>query len=577
MKILGSLFLALFLLVQCPIARSQSGENNVAKYRTYRERLRHNFIAIGPGHGESLPFTTRNHNGLAALSQGEGPIMLGNYIGMLATEYKLLSFSQADNETTLRELYYALYAFNRLDLVADSTNGYGEAPVLDGFFVREDFPDAFIALHPGLNRHIQDSTRFVAGSGRSFWVERSLREGDRACRAEPGDYSYKYRHIPLSLDQMLGVLLGVALVSELVDETAHYQNLAFQDGETSLQLEARHIADRLVAYAERNNWTLREPDGEYLGDCRYRAKTPNYIENNGFLIGYSKLIAHIGTRITGKKYSYPLLRPSLGITRSVSVASNQLYGRFYNLRMYQEAIVLCDCTRDGPAKTQKLGKTYHWTPFFHTLGVILNDWAPDPDWGTYAREMLDNAPCEGPFFHSADDLAPGGWAAPHRFSASVGEQNHGPKHTANKGNYIGLDYLLLHNLYLLAYGTPASLIGFGQALQTAASCEAPAIYVRDCYEDCLTGNMQICRERYQACEKHYAYILSKRACETNYESCLTDHPGDKSRCKADRDACEQASEAETREIEMCPGFVAGKPQCGKSEFRQLCETGCAGE
>ena len=80
---------------------------------------------------------------------------LGWYIAVLDTEYKLLNNQGLDTYQTRKELYYALEAFNRLDLNAESyfnlagTSNPNQAispPIsdLNGFFIRDDMTDNFL-------------------------------------------------------------------------------------------------------------------------------------------------------------------------------------------------------------------------------------------------------------------------------------------------------------------------------------------------------------------------------------------------------------------------------------------------
>ena len=90
MKKTNILILLLFIAT---LGYSQNTEidNNISKYWNYRTRLVNNFISIGSESGQSLPFGTRNKRGKKTLSKGEGPIMLGQYIGVLATESKYMT------------------------------------------------------------------------------------------------------------------------------------------------------------------------------------------------------------------------------------------------------------------------------------------------------------------------------------------------------------------------------------------------------------------------------------------------------------------------------------------------------
>src|SRR5690348_3865900 len=104
---------------------SQTAHWNQQKYWFMRQRLIEKFLKVGPGHGESLPAENYeiigDHWNPAAdvnkkISWGsETPGRLGWYIGILATELKLLNDKGEDISNTTMELYYALNAINRLD------------------------------------------------------------------------------------------------------------------------------------------------------------------------------------------------------------------------------------------------------------------------------------------------------------------------------------------------------------------------------------------------------------------------------------------------------------------------------
>ena len=142
---------------------SQNAVNNMQKYVYYKQRFLNNFIAVGNGLGESLPLdirrlekkpTTIGQN-VHEFGIGDATVRLGWYIAVLATEYKLLNDQGLDTYQTRKELYYALEAFNRLYLNAESyfnlagTSTPNQAisfssDDLNGFFIRDDMPDNFV-------------------------------------------------------------------------------------------------------------------------------------------------------------------------------------------------------------------------------------------------------------------------------------------------------------------------------------------------------------------------------------------------------------------------------------------------
>jgi hypothetical protein len=142
---------------------AQNAVNNMQKYVYYKQRFLNNFIAVGNGMGESLPLDIRrlsvkprlNGQDVHEFGIGDATLRLGWYIAVLATEYKLLNDQGLDTYQTRKELYYALEAFNRLDLNAESyfnlagTSNPNQAisppsSDLNGFFIRDDMTDNFI-------------------------------------------------------------------------------------------------------------------------------------------------------------------------------------------------------------------------------------------------------------------------------------------------------------------------------------------------------------------------------------------------------------------------------------------------
>ncbi len=167
-KLIGFLF-----ILNCTNLLAQNAVNNMQKYVYYKQRFLNNFIAVGNGMGESLPMdirrlekqNTTNGQWVHEFGLSDASLRLGWYIAVLATEYKLLNVQGLDTYQTRKELYYALEAFNRLDLNAESyfnlaapNNNPNQAispssDDLNGFFIRDDMPDNLLIL-PIRSTHI---------------------------------------------------------------------------------------------------------------------------------------------------------------------------------------------------------------------------------------------------------------------------------------------------------------------------------------------------------------------------------------------------------------------------------------
>ncbi len=99
-------------------ANCQTYTLNLQKYWWYRYRLINDFMKVGSGYGESIPIEQRRVKGTppnshTELKSGDALQKLGNYLVLLATEYKMLSLSKLSSGRTKEELYYALNALNR--------------------------------------------------------------------------------------------------------------------------------------------------------------------------------------------------------------------------------------------------------------------------------------------------------------------------------------------------------------------------------------------------------------------------------------------------------------------------------
>jgi hypothetical protein len=143
--------LVIFLaLIVCSVdnLNSQVLSEEAMRYWYYRDRLQY-FVYPGQEEGASLLMTSRNSNG-----NGVGPIDIGQYngveygqtqrlngyyIGLLATEYRLLlnNGQNADASKTLQELDLALDALIRLDNCED-LEPWNSTEYFDGFFIRSN-------------------------------------------------------------------------------------------------------------------------------------------------------------------------------------------------------------------------------------------------------------------------------------------------------------------------------------------------------------------------------------------------------------------------------------------------------
>lgn len=273
MKIKYGLILILVLqLVQNILGQNQFV--NQQKYWYMRQRLVDKYVSIGPGHGQSIPLSiihigaTEAWNPTSNLVRkleisGDATTDLGWYIGILATEIKLLRDANEDFSSTKMELYYALNAFDRLDGYAEMLYDYADinqwtdcsdetcnlpgipeaqwdyvnhtwlprsgsiwnSTYLNGWFLRSDggpelindFPDIDI-ISAGISRPWDLSQTTDCNYGHYVDYNPSISYSNR------GYYPY---NIP-SQDQIFHLLMGLMLTSEFAGD-ATYNGVVLKD------------------------------------------------------------------------------------------------------------------------------------------------------------------------------------------------------------------------------------------------------------------------------------------------------------------------------------------------------------
>ena len=123
---IGIVFLFV-LLFSSPAFGQEDEKGSVYQHRYwhYRGRVKNDFmLGTGDKPGESFVHGSRCYDYICA---GENPAgQLSHYIGVLAMEYYLLKKNNQDYTETVRDLYYSLYAINRLDIESAYYEWYGD-------------------------------------------------------------------------------------------------------------------------------------------------------------------------------------------------------------------------------------------------------------------------------------------------------------------------------------------------------------------------------------------------------------------------------------------------------------------
>lgn len=477
---------------------AQTTSENLQKYWYYRERLK-NFVLVSSNYNEpgtNIPaFRINKDKDLISWDDGNGA--LNQYISMLATEYKLLKIYGQDYSQTTKELYYALKSFERLDVTAEyyyRTNHTQYSSDLNGFFIREDITKEF------WNKYGKD------GTNPYFKQKNVVRKLD-----VDSIYNYDYEN---SEDNCWHLLESFSLVNALVENEMvngvliDFKQIVKDNVNRIISSMIHHNPINTIA------WEITPPsqikyDLEYL--WYILNPVTNELVNlgngtDGTMLYASYGFAQVGNKIvesdkfTPPYYSNPIFKNMLCaplpelylsldvyhrvipiiLTAYVDVelslrGSNYKEGVFdfvtdppiyktlktwslnladigiddYELRSLCATGNIKDANGLNPYKVlikkQNENTIYKYEHLPLIWSIVNNSYSYiSSDDRTFIFELLNEAPACGPyFFESGDD---GGlWSCGSRLIWPE-NQNGGDK----PGEYNGLDYMLLHNLYWLS-------------------------------------------------------------------------------------------------------------------------------
>ncbi len=462
------IMLILVLLMATLQSHAQFRNGLEEKYQDYRERLRNEFmVGIGPDFGHSLPATVRDTVS-GRLLWTDCTIELGQYIGMLGLEYQILEQQGEDTGETVEELFWAMYALNRLDYYAEDF--FGGTPSLNGFFIRDDVAEDSLdmnAVLEHLNQGLpQPAVTFLASDLMS---------------PNPRDKEE-------SLDQAILLVTGLGIVTRTVPPGVRYyiggEPQPFQDFTTSLQAEAQHQIVRIINYMKEGDSTTVELDpadpnlyGIQGMGWDFIIKNPVTYENvmrgdNAFFLsmGYAGSKYHL----TGQDApTTDTIRRDLALTLFLAmenfVLPNNQDFKVINLdamsNIWPEGIQPDTTFTDYNARIlgpRSQGQDFGWIPMLHQLvfdgnNYLMSFLPPDTvfynDPEGYYEYLLELAPEEGPYNYN-DSLYPNWeWSSTSR---TIHPERRGETQTAFPGNYNGIDYMLYYNLYRVLFSDPVS-------------------------------------------------------------------------------------------------------------------------
>ena len=454
------------------------------RYWYYRTRFINDFIKLGSAQGDGICFPERNYNGQFSSEAKVGPDQIditNQYLSTLALEYKLLSRSHQSTTETVREIYYLLRTINRLDARADcfwtvnapptdDMSAYSETADLNGFMLREDMPGNYFdpnipsSNYKHFNYAITEYNTTATSANLSYT---GLPEIDRLSHDNKfSNYSgfgggEKKEDLCCVHDKYQSMFIAfMLLVKYIPDGTGYYENgilQSFQDGETDIVQEVRNITNRCHPYIRGNtfgynvsDWILEDPDGDdlFLGHVALSYSFP-----------FAKMICYINS-------GYPFTPPcdSYQDATSIGVGIPIYNGLPYNpipptvprIGSDDAAVFLGNCMAGSNAPVS--GPLVVSTPAY--IAMRQNAVISHVEWSELLRyvlhqtqyviaprntfsDPLNNAPCVGPYNHSGGNDAGEYWKSQDRLEH--------PKtlitNDAPPGNYPGVDYMLLHNLY----------------------------------------------------------------------------------------------------------------------------------
>lgn len=389
-----------------PAAEDESDEIDlIEKYLFYRDRLHSRFLVVGREQGHSLPADAID---VRHMHFGDSTVFLGWYMGILATEYYLLTeydiFSGFLNPCqTLERLYFALNALNRLMSAAPhafETSFSVVAEGSDGFFVRDDVDFTLLDHFPDVEV-----------------LESDFRAGDIFDKEE-------------SQDQLIHLMLGLSLVDKCIPETTVVNGV-------NLIEECEDLALRICSWPAATGWTIKNP---YRGNKTVKRGAHSSFFCFPIVSSVQKIRGHEDELSDSVRPLYKFIwekwmkhNLSLGCTTQHLI------------------LTLGSISNSWGEETLKhlmnMSYRYNW-PIYPMVNILL-----------YADNLSENRQYLGellkttdPMLRSAPDSgishshSPPGWKASHRFLFDVDTQNDGQDYYAGK-DFSGVDFLLLHNIY----------------------------------------------------------------------------------------------------------------------------------
>ena len=415
-----------------------------SRYEIYKDLFNSKFIwkttqnVVGANIPLSVRIPEKNQ-----LRWGDATIQLASYISVLATEYAYHRKRNLPNDTTIKDLYQALLALQRLDLEAEPFFGQLQADTfINGFFIRDD-----------IDTSIRSKKKWITGNERIH-----------------SDYIQGMNTNEMSQDQVWHILLALRLVSTLVDYTTPFTFVTDQ-GEAQISLakwsgimavlmvrqmqqeKAIHLPFTETALLQIQYWELKNP---VRGKAVRRGAWPTVLK-----YGFAEAANQISDYCYGDCHWANSKRSANWFKLFKPV--QHLYQLSFSLHkkdMYYAGALACASglwSANDFVKIQNLGEKLPGGSLrfehFALIASLFDSCGSDQlrnEKNDYLSLLL-SAPGHGPTNRKYNKLR-----EEHRKWSSVSrliwpERLGKGMPDRLKGEYNGLDFMLLHNLYYLVF------------------------------------------------------------------------------------------------------------------------------
>jgi len=513
MKSLMKFLLALLMLTEFTHIEAQSPDKeNLQKYWMARHRQKQHYLVVGGKAGHSIPAGFYNKKDSMS-HYGDGTIRLGWYISILATEWKLLEMHYQDNSGTTEELYYALKAIERLDSVSgimwshynypngvlpkhidpeDPNNPHfallqpavfdsatyrwlpssNYLPFLDntkdGFFVRDDVPVYM--------KHQLIGVKKIASSHAESWAQ--------------NDHRYYFAN-EMSQDQLVFLLMGLKFVDHFIPNYCSYNGVFLRAKAKEI---CQRIMDRVVMEYPRPGHTPKMPYiivnphlrsyGHYHPKVKRGADMNFYSYPTAIVankIVHDKNFFGFGlspSQVSNPTYMRNPLGGALAFKASLSLGAlivpyglgiNAVKNAQDNKTKEYALVAISNYAKSSTSPNsfkflynecvQRQFRSWYIYPLMnHVLFNELNNYGKNVkkkfnELGTLVEWDLLSYPCEGGYNYGYDEYTPD-WGQVNKFFIYKDCRNisvYNDAFQSFNGHGNGEDYLLMYNLYRLAY------------------------------------------------------------------------------------------------------------------------------